>query len=236
LTHASDPTADARRTQLDVILKLSPIIPVLTIERTEDAVPLARALVAGGLAALEITLRTPAAPAAAAAIAQTVPDAVLGLGTILTPRDLEAARGLQARFVVSPGATPELLDAAAASDLPFLPGVQTASEVMAALARGFDVVKFFPAGQAGGPAMLRALAGPFPQVRFCPTGGVGEDNFVEWLALPNVVAVGGSWLAPAAEVRAGDWTSITARAHCAVAKLRLAKAPATPAGSPPSRG
>ena len=105
----------------------------------------------------------------------------------------------------------------------FLPGVQTASEVMAALARGFDVMKFFPAGQAGGPAMLRALAGPFPQVRFCPTGGVGEDNFVEWLALPNVVAVGGSWLAPAAEVRAGDWTSITARARRAVAKLQQAR-------------
>ena len=124
---------------------------------------------------------------------------------------------------MSPGATPELLDAAAAGDLPFMPGMQTASEIMAALARGFDVVKFFPAGQAGGPAMLRALAGPFPQVRFCPTGGVGEDNFVEWLALPNVVAVGGSWLAPAAEIRAGDWTSITARARRAVTKLDQAR-------------
>ena len=150
--------------------------------------------------------------------------------------DLRTARSLQARFVVSPGATPELLDAAAAGELPFLPGVQTASEVMAALARGFDVLKFFPAGQAGGPAMLRALAGPFPQVRFCPTGGVGEDNFVEWLALPNVVAIGGSWLAPAAEVRAGDWAAITARAHRAVAKLRQAKGPGTQSGSPPSRG
>jgi 2-dehydro-3-deoxyphosphogluconate aldolase/(4S)-4-hydroxy-2-oxoglutarate aldolase len=193
---------------------------VLTIDRVEDAVPLARALVAGGITGLEVTLRTPAAPAAAAAIARDVPEAVLGLGTVLTPGDLETARSLQARFVVSPGATPELLGAAAAGDLPLLPGVQTASEVMATLARGFDVMKFFPAGQAGGPAMLRALVGPFPQVRFCPTGGVGEDNFVEWLALPNVVAVGGSWLAPAAEVRAGDWTSITTRAHHAVAKLR----------------
>ena len=220
MTRASGTAADVRRVLLEGILKSSPIIPVLTIDRVEDAVPLARALVAGGITGLEVTLRTPAAPAAAAAIAQSVPDAVLGLGTILTPEDLETARGLQARFVVSPGATPELLDAAAAGDLPFLPGVQTASEVMAALARGFDVVKFFPAGQAGGPAMLRALAGPFPRVRFCPTGGIGEDNFVEWLALPNVVAIGGSWLAPAAEVRAGDWTSITARARRAVEKLR----------------
>jgi 2-dehydro-3-deoxyphosphogluconate aldolase/(4S)-4-hydroxy-2-oxoglutarate aldolase len=220
LTRASGTAADVRRVLLEGILKSSPIIPVLTIDRVEDAVPLARALVAGGITGLEVTLRTPAAPAAAAAIARDVPEAVLGLGTVLTPGDLETARSLQARFVVSPGATPELLGAAAAGDLPLLPGVQTASEVMATLARGFDVMKFFPAGQAGGPAMLRALVGPFPQVRFCPTGGVGEDNFVEWLALPNVVAVGGSWLAPAAEVRAGDWTSITTRAHRAVAKLR----------------
>ncbi len=220
MTRASGTAADVRRVLLEGILKSSPIIPVLTIDRVEDAVPLARALVAGGITGLEVTLRTPAAPAAAAAIARDVPEAVLGLGTVLTPGDLETARSLQARFVVSPGATPELLGAAAAGDLPLLPGVQTASEVMATLARGFDVMKFFPAGQAGGPAMLRALVGPFPQVRFCPTGGVGEDNFVEWLALPNVVAVGGSWLAPAAEVRAGDWTSITTRAHRAVAKLR----------------
>ena len=219
MTRASGTAADIRRAALEGILKSSPIIPVLTIECVEDAVPLARALVAGGITALEVTLRTPAAPAAAAAIARDVPDAVLGLGTVLTPEDLGTARSLQARFVASPGATPELLDAAAAGELPLLPGVQTASEVMAALARGFDVLKFFPAGQAGGPAMLRALAGPFPQVRFCPTGGVGEDNFTEWLALPNVVAVGGSWLAPAAEVRAGDWTSITARTRRAAAKL-----------------
>lgn len=236
MTAAKSAAAQARSAQLDRILAQSPIVPVITIERVEDAVPLARAFVAGGITALEITLRTPAAPAAAATIAQSVPDAVLGLGTVLTPLDLEAARGLQARFVVSPGATPELLDAASAGELPFLPGVQTASEIMAALLRGFDVLKFFPAGQAGGPAMLRALAGPFPQVRFCPTGGVGEDNFTDWLALPNVVAVGGSWLAPAAEVRAGDWATITARARRTMAKLREAKGPATPAGTPPSRG
>ena len=150
--------------------------PVITIERADDGVPLARALVAGGLRALEITLRTPAAPAAASAIGTAVPEAVVGLGTVLTPQDLATARTLGARFAVSPGATPELLDAAARGELPFVPGVQTASEVMAALARGFEVVKLFPAVPAGGIAALKALAGPFPQVRFCPTGGIGEAD------------------------------------------------------------
>ena len=212
--------AEARRTKLDDLLRVAPLIPVITIERATDAVPLARALVAGGLQALEITLRTPAAPAAAAAIAKEVPEAILGLGTVLTVQDLERARALNARFALSPGATPEVLDAAAERDLPFIPGVQTASELMAALARGFDVVKFFPAGPAGGIAALRALAAPFPQVRFCPTGGVGADNFTDWLALPNVASVGGSWLAPSSEIRAGDWAAITARAHAAMARVR----------------
>jgi 2-dehydro-3-deoxyphosphogluconate aldolase/(4S)-4-hydroxy-2-oxoglutarate aldolase len=211
--------AEARRTRLEEILRASPIIPVITIERVEEAVPLARALVAGGITALEVTLRTPAAPAAAKAIAESVPDAVLGLGTVLTRADLETARNLKARYVVSPGATPELLDAAAGGDLPLLPGVQTASEVMAALARGFDILKFFPAAPAGGIAALKALAGPFPQVRFCPTGGVSADNFTDWLALPNVMAVGGSWLAPASDMRAGNWPAITERARRAMAKL-----------------
>ena len=212
--------ADERRRKLDDVLRAAPVIPVITIERVEDAVPLARALVAGGLQTLEITLRTPAAPAAAAAVARDVPEAILGLGTVLGPKDLEAARTLGARFALSPGATPELLDAAATGALPFIPGVQTASELMAALARGFDVVKFFPAGPAGGIAALKALAGPFPQARFCPTGGIGEDNFMDWLALANVPAVGGSWLAPAADIRAGRWDAITARARRSVDKLR----------------
>ena len=158
--------AQSRRAKLDNILRGAPIIPVITIERVEDAVPLARALVAGGLVALEITLRTPAAPEAAAAIAAALPEAIIGLGTVLTPKDLETARALGARFALSPGATTELLDAAAADELPFIPGVQTSSELMAALARGFDVVKFFPAVPAGGTAALKALAGPFPQVGF----------------------------------------------------------------------
>jgi 2-dehydro-3-deoxyphosphogluconate aldolase/(4S)-4-hydroxy-2-oxoglutarate aldolase len=211
---------DMRRQKLEDILRAAPVIPVITIERLEHAVPLARALVAGGLQALEITLRTPAAPAAAAAIARDVPEAILGLGTVLSPQDLETAHTLGARFALSPGTTPDLLDAAAAGDLPFIPGVQTASELMAALARGFDVVKFFPAAPAGGIAALRALSGPFPHARFCPTGGIGEDNLMDWLALANVLAVGGSWLAPAAEIRAGKWGAITARARRSVDKLR----------------
>lgn len=211
--------AQSRREKLEQLLRAAPVIPVITIERVEDAVPLARALVAGGLTALEITLRTPAAPAAAAAIAKEVPDAVVGLGTVLTRDDLEAAHALGARFALSPGATPELLDAAAVGELPFIPGVQTPSELMAALARGFDVVKFFPAMPAGGIAALKALAGPFPQVRFCPTGGIGEGNFADWLALDNVVSVGGSWLTPAADIRSGDWAAITARARRASAHI-----------------
>jgi 2-dehydro-3-deoxyphosphogluconate aldolase/(4S)-4-hydroxy-2-oxoglutarate aldolase len=212
--------ADERRLHLEEILRAAPVIPVVTIEHARDAVPLARALVVGGLKAVEITLRTPAASAAAAAIAREVPEALVGVGTVLTPHDLTTARVLKARFALSPGSTPDLLDAAAQGRLPFIPGVQTASELMAALARGFDVVKFFPAAQAGGIAAVRALAGPFPQVRFCPTGGIGEENFVEWLAQPNVVSVGGSWLAPASDIRTGKWTAITARARRAMEMLR----------------
>ena len=145
-----------------------------------------------------------------------MPEAIVGIGTVLTPQDLETARGLGARFAVSPGATPELLDAAARGELPFVPGVATASEVMAALARGFEVVKFFPAIPAGGIAALKALAGPFPQVRFCPTGGIGEATLADWLKLPNVASVGGSWLATAADIRSGNWPAITARARRAV--------------------
>ena len=222
MTQAFRQTRSTRSAKLDEILRAAPLIPVITIERAEDGVPLARALAAGGLRALEITLRTPAAPTAAKAIAREVPEAILGLGTVLTPQDLESARSLGAHFGVSPGATPELLDAAAQSDLPFVPGAQTASELMAALARGFDVVKFFPAVPAGGIAALKALAGPFPHVRFCPTGGIGEDNVLDWLKLPNVASVGGSWLAPTSEIRAGDWAALTARARRAVETLRRA--------------
>ena len=219
MTPASS-TTPSKTDRLKELLKLAPVIPVITIQRVEDAVPLARALVSGGLRLLEITLRTEAGQDAAAAVVAEVPDAVVGIGTVLTPQDLARSRELGARFALSPGATPELLDAAAESDLPFMPGVATASELMMALARGFDTVKFFPAVPAGGTAALKALAGPFPQARFCPTGGVSEENAADWLALPNVVVVGGSWLTPAGEIRAGAWDRITERARRATALRR----------------
>lgn len=204
-------SATAHRSEtIAALFAKAQVIPVLTIERIADAVPLARALVAGGVRVLEVTLRTPVAPEAARAIMTEVPDAIVGIGTILNPDDLARAEKLGARFGISPGATPDLLRAAAGSALPFAPGIATASELMAALAHGFDFAKFFPAEQAGGIKALRALAGPFPQVRFCPTGGIGEANAAAWLSEPNVVAVGGSWLCPAADIKSGNWAGITA--------------------------
>jgi len=203
-------TATPRQEELAALFEQATIIPVLTIERLEDAVPLARALVAGGVRTLEITLRTPVAIESAKAIMAHVPDAVVGIGTILNADDLARAEGIGARFGISPGATPDLLKAAAASALPFAPGIATASELMLGLLHGFNLVKFFPAEQSGGIKALRALAGPFPDVRFCPTGGIAEANAASWLAEPNVVAVGGSWLCPAADIRSGNWAGITA--------------------------
>lgn len=215
-------TALPKQAKLATLFKQAVVIPVLTIEKVEHAVPLARALVAGGVRTLEVTLRTDAAVAAAKAIIADVPDAVVGIGTILNAHDLGRARALGAKFGISPGATPELLKAAAAGDLPFAPGIATASEVMQALAAGFDVVKFFPAEQAGGIRALRALAGPFPNIRVCPTGGIGEGNAATWLAEPNVLCVGGSWLCPAADVRAGNWDGITAMCVSAMKSLKRA--------------
>jgi len=203
-------TATPKQEKLAALFEQATIIPVLTIERLEDAVPLAKALVAGGVRTLEITLRTPVAIESAKAIMAHVPDAVVGIGTILNADDLARAGAIGARFGISPGATADLLKAAAASALPFAPGIATASELMLALAHGFNLVKFFPAEQSGGLKALRALAGPFPDVRFCPTGGIGEANAASWLAEPNVVAAGGSWLCPAADVRSGNWAGITA--------------------------
>jgi 2-dehydro-3-deoxyphosphogluconate aldolase/(4S)-4-hydroxy-2-oxoglutarate aldolase len=200
----------AKQEKLAALFRQATVIPVLTIDRVEDAVPLARALVAGGVRVLEVTLRTPAAVDAAKAIMAEVPDAIVGIGTILNEDDLKRAQALGAVFGISPGATPDLLKAAAASGLPFAPGITTASELMQALAHGFDLVKFFPAEPSGGIKSLRALAGPFPGIRFCPTGGIGEANAASWLAEPNVVAVGGSWLCPAADIRSGNWAGISA--------------------------
>ncbi|HMI15562.1 MAG TPA: bifunctional 4-hydroxy-2-oxoglutarate aldolase/2-dehydro-3-deoxy-phosphogluconate aldolase [Bradyrhizobium sp.] len=203
-------TATPKQEELAALFEQATIIPVLTIERLEDAVPLAKALVAGGVRTLEITLRTPVAIESAKAIIAHVPEAVVGIGTILNADDLARAEAIGARFGISPGATPDLLKAAAAGALPFAPGIATASELMLALSHGFNLVKFFPAEQSGGIKALRALAGPFPDVRFCPTGGIGEANAASWLAEPNVVAVGGSWLCPAADIRSGNWAGITA--------------------------
>lgn len=198
------------------LLRAARLVAVLTVHEVAHAVPLARALVAGSVRTLEVTLRTPAGAAAAAAMCDAVPDAVVGLGTVLTPKDMKLVRTLGLPFAFSPGATPELLDAATALGVPFVPGVATASELMAVLQRGFPVAKLFPAEQVGGVAAVRALAGPFPGALFNPTGGVTEANMGAYLALPNVLAVGGSWLAPPADVAAGNWDAITQRAKRAM--------------------
>ncbi|QIG91372.1 MULTISPECIES: bifunctional 4-hydroxy-2-oxoglutarate aldolase/2-dehydro-3-deoxy-phosphogluconate aldolase [unclassified Bradyrhizobium] len=215
-------TTTSKQDRIAELIRQATVIPVLTIERLADAVPLAKALVAGGVRTLEVTLRTPVAVDAARAIIAEVPDAIVGIGTILNGDDLARAEALGAKFGISPGATPELLKAAAASRLPFAPGIATASELMQALTQGFDVVKFFPAEQAGGIKALRALAGPFPHVRVCPTGGIGEANAATWLAEPNVLAVGGSWLCPASDIRAGNWVGITAMCAQAMKTLKAA--------------
>jgi 2-dehydro-3-deoxyphosphogluconate aldolase / (4S)-4-hydroxy-2-oxoglutarate aldolase len=202
-------------TTVRALLRQNRIVPVIVIDRVADAVPLARALVAGGICALEITLRTPVALEAARAIKAEVEGAIVGLGTVTSPADLEAAEKIGAAFAVSPGATPRLLAAARSSPVPLLPGVATASDLMQALDHGIDTVKFFPAVQAGGLPVLKALSGPFPQVRFCPTGGISAATAREWLALPNVEAIGGSWLAPADLVAASRWSDITAIARTA---------------------
>jgi len=212
----------ARRDKLLALLKAARVVPVLTIERIEDAVPLARALVKGGVRTLEVTLRTAVAVEAAKAIIADVPDAIVGIGTILNADDLARAESLGAKFGLSPGATPELLKAAAESSLPFAPGIATASELMQALAHGFDLVKFFPAEQSGGIKALRALAGPFPQAKFCPTGGIGEANAAAWLAEPNVIAVGGSWLSAASDIRSGNWAGISALCERAMKSAKAA--------------
>ena len=196
--------------KLLALLDGQPVIPVLKIARAADAVPLARALARGGLKAIEITLRTPEALEAIRRVAGEVEEAVVGAGTILDSRQFAEAEAAGSRFIVSPGLTRELLAADRDSAVPLLPGAVTPGEIMTAREAGLDFLKFFPAEQAGGIKALRALAGPFPQVRFCPTGGIGEANAVTWLSEPNVLAVGGSWLCPAADIKSGNWAGITA--------------------------
>ncbi|MFF8318467.1 bifunctional 4-hydroxy-2-oxoglutarate aldolase/2-dehydro-3-deoxy-phosphogluconate aldolase [Streptomyces bobili] len=197
------------------VLDLAPVVPVVVVADVADAVPLARALVAGGLPAIEVTLRTPAALDAIREITGAVPEAVVGAGTVITPDQVTACRAAGARFLVSPGWTDALLTAMRASGLPFLPGVSTTSEVVALLERGVREMKFFPAQAAGGTAYLRSLAGPLPQARFCPTGGIGPGNAPEYLALPNVGCVGGSWMVPTDAVAARDWARVEELARAA---------------------
>ncbi|MHB1273242.1 MAG: bifunctional 4-hydroxy-2-oxoglutarate aldolase/2-dehydro-3-deoxy-phosphogluconate aldolase [Rhodanobacter sp.] len=197
-----------KQQQIEAIMRLAPVIPVVVIDDAKAAVPMARALVAGGIRAIEVTLRTPAALEAVRAIAAEVEGATVGVGTVLTPDDLAAALRAGARFAVSPGMSPRLLDAAADSDLALLPGAATASEAMSLLERGYRHLKFFPAVPAGGHKLLGAWAGPLPQLRFCPTGGISLATAPDFLALPNVICIGGSWLTPTAKLVAGDWAGI----------------------------
>jgi 2-dehydro-3-deoxyphosphogluconate aldolase / (4S)-4-hydroxy-2-oxoglutarate aldolase len=198
------------------IIALAPVIPVLTIERPADAVPLARALVKGGLPVLEITLRTRTAMEALRAIAEEVPEAVVGAGTVLETAQVEQIQRLGAKFAVSPGCTSSLATATRAAGLPFLPGVQTVSEAMVLAEQGYQVLKFFPAEPAGGLPWLKAVGAPLAGLRFCPTGGIGADTAPAYLALPNVACVGGSWVVPAAAVDAKDWSQIERLAAAAL--------------------
>ncbi|WP_405853326.1 bifunctional 4-hydroxy-2-oxoglutarate aldolase/2-dehydro-3-deoxy-phosphogluconate aldolase [Streptomyces sp. NBC_00090] len=195
----------------------SPVVPVVVIEDATDAVPLARALVAGGLPLIEVTLRTPAALHALRAIAAQVPEAVVGAGTVVSPAAVADAVGAGARFLVSPGWTERLLGAMRESGVPFLPGVSTTSEVVALLERGVEDMKFFPAEAAGGVPYLKSLAGPLPQARFCPTGGISPASAPAYLSLPNVGCVGGTWMLPRDAVAARDWSRVEALAREAAA-------------------
>ena len=208
---------DNKQAQVETTLRLAPVVAVVVIEALADAVPLARALVSGGIKAIEVTLRTPVALDAIRAIAGEVEGAVVGAGTLLVPSDIVAAEKAGALFGVSPGSTPGLLDAADDSSLPYLPGAATATEALCLLERGYRLQKFFPASQAGGPDYLRALASPIPGIRFCPTGGITAASAREWLALPNVLCVGGSWLSAAKLVRSSDWAEIQELARGAAA-------------------
>ena len=204
------------------IMQDAPVIPVIVLHKVEHAVPMAEALVAGGIRVLEVTLRTPEGLASIEAIAKAVPGAIIGAGTVRNAADAKAAAQAGARFAVSPGYTSALGQACLDAKLPLLPGVATSGEIMMAQADGFSELKFFPAVQAGGLAMLKAWQGPFGDVRFCPTGGISPANAAEFLALKNVVCVGGSWLVPTDTLERGDWSHISALAREAAALPRKA--------------
>ncbi|MEZ5451504.1 MAG: bifunctional 4-hydroxy-2-oxoglutarate aldolase/2-dehydro-3-deoxy-phosphogluconate aldolase [Thiothrix sp.] len=205
----STPIYQTESMALPQILGLAPVMPVIVIEDLAHAVPLAKALVAGGLRVLEVTLRTPVAMQAVAMIAAEVPEAVVGVGTLTRPEQFAEAEAVGAQFAVSPGLTSALVAASKQSAMPLLPGIFTPGEAMQAFEDGFRYLKLFPAKQAGGLGMLKALGGPLPELGFCPTGGISSTDFRDYLALPNVVCVGGSWVAPLELMRAGNWQAIT---------------------------
>jgi 2-dehydro-3-deoxyphosphogluconate aldolase/(4S)-4-hydroxy-2-oxoglutarate aldolase len=206
--------------EAEEILTLAPVLPVVVIDDASRAEPLARTLLAGGVNTVEITLRTPAAIEAIRAMTLSVPQMIVGAGTVLNESDLHAAAEAGARYALAPGATPKLLKAARKAPIPFIPGVATPSEVMRGLALGYRCFKFFPAEQLGGAAAVKALAGPFAAARFCPTGSITADKASAYLALDNVLCVGGSWVAPAGKIAAGDWTAIETLARQAAALKR----------------
>jgi 2-dehydro-3-deoxyphosphogluconate aldolase/(4S)-4-hydroxy-2-oxoglutarate aldolase len=223
MAETDDAEAATAGAALRRILAASPVIPVLTIDRAADAVPLARALLAGGLTVIEVTLRTPAALDAVRAMVAQVPEVVVGAGTVTRTGDIEPALRAGAQFLVSPGTPPALADALATAGRPVIPGCASVSEALALAARGFSLLKFFPAEASGGMRWLKAVAEPLPTLRFIPTGGIGAANAGAYLALANVAAVGGSWVAPQDAVAAGDFAGITERARAA-ARLRPAAA------------
>lgn len=202
------------------VLTAGPVVPVIVIKEIEQAVPLARALLKGGIRVLEVTLRSAAAVDAIRLLSREVPEAIVGAGTVANPEDLQAVAEAGAVFAISPGLTPRLLDAANQGPIALIPGIASASELMLGMEMGYTAFKFFPAEAAGGVPMLKSISGPFPQITFCPTGGVSQDNYNDYLALANVACVGGSWIVPSREIEVGNWDAITQLAEDAVAGSR----------------
>ena len=227
MDHLDPRRLETRTSRADAVLSRAPVLPVLSIDRIDDAVPLARALVDGGLPVLEVTLRTGVALEAIARIADEVEGAVVGAGTVLDADQLRAVEAAGSRFAISPGATPALFRAGEDAAIAWVPAIATASELMLGLEHGHRRFKFFPAEASGGIAALKSFAGPFPQARFCPTGGIGAASAPDYLALGNVVTVGGSWMVPADRLRARDWSAISALAREAAA-MAAASAGAAP--------
>ncbi|ARZ01172.1 keto-deoxy-phosphogluconate aldolase [Yersinia ruckeri] len=205
------------KTSAEQIMTAGPVVPVIVINKLAQAVPLAKALVAGGVRVLEVTLRTPCAVDAIRAIAQEVPEAIIGAGTVLNPEQLAAVTEAGAQFAISPGLTDDLLKAATAGSIPLIPGISTVSELMLGMSYGLKEFKFFPAEANGGVKALQAIGGPFSQIRFCPTGGITPNNYRDYLALKSVLCIGGSWLVPAEALEKGDYARITELAKQAVA-------------------